>query len=107
MPVRDEDLACLSKLKNLKKFSINSRSLVTDAGIAYLKDLPEMREFWGGGPYLTDKSLSYFSNIKTLNDLTIYGNFTDEGLRHFEGLKSLERLKICSAKSNKPSGKAL
>jgi Leucine-rich repeat (LRR) protein len=93
--VRDEDMACLKKLKNLRRLAI-TRSMITDAGIAHLKDLPNMRELHCGSPYLTDESLSYLANMKTLNSLTITGNFTDKRLRHLEGLKGLTHLNITS-----------
>ena len=58
----------MGKLKKLRRISLGgvNGSEVTDAGIAYLKELPELSDFWGGSWYLTDKSLSYFANIKTL-----------------------------------------
>ena len=106
-PVRNEDLAYLKKLENLKSLVIPGEkySMITDAGIAYLKDLPNMRELHCGSPYLTDKSLSCLANIKTLKFLTISGNFTDDGLVYLEGLKTLRSLTIYSA--NKFSPKAL
>ncbi len=95
-PICDNDLACLKKLKNLRLLRIGRREghSFTDAGIAHLKDLPNIRELYCHSPYLTDKSLSYLANMKTLNFLTIIGNFTDEGLGHLEGLKSLRSLSI-------------
>lgn len=46
---------------------------------------------WFGGPDLTDKGLSYLTNMKKLNHLKITGAFSDEGLRHLEGLKAKVR----------------
>jgi len=105
--VRDEDLACLVKLKNLRRLVIGGvkSSTVTDAGIAHLKDLPNMRELFCGSPYLTDKSLSYLANMKTLYSLTITGNFTDEGLGFLEELKALHHLKIYSSNNFSPKAK--
>ena len=104
-PIRDEDLFCLAKLKNLRTLIIGDvkSSMVTDAGIAYLKDLPDMRRLYCDSPYLTDKALSYLANIKTLYSLTITGNFTDEGLGYLEELKGLRNLKIYSANKFSPS----
>ena len=105
--IRDKDLACLAKLKRLRFLAWLPRdSMVTDAGIAYLKDLPNMRELQGGSPYLTDKSLSYLAKIKTLNLLTITGNFTDKGLGHLEGLKSLRSLSINAENDFSPAALA-
>jgi len=105
-PVRDEDLACLAKLKNLRKLVIGGgvrSATVTDAGIAYLKDLPNMRELYCRSPYLTDKSISYVANMKTLRSLSLIGSFTDEGLGYLEELKELLRLKIYSANKFSPA----
>jgi len=96
-PIRDEDMAFLAKMKNLRELSIGgiAHSQITDAGVAYLKDLPKILSLLCGSPYLTDKSLATIGNMKTLNySLTITGNFTDDGLRYLEGLKDLHRLKI-------------
>jgi len=94
--VRDEDMACLKKLKNLRRLVI-ARCMITDAGIACLKDLRNMRDLHCGSPYLTDKSLSYLANMHKLNYLTITdGDLTDAGLRHLEGLKGLTCLNITS-----------
>jgi Leucine-rich repeat (LRR) protein len=95
-PLCDNDLACVKKLKNLRLLRIGRKGghAFTDAGIAHLKDLPNIRELHCHSPYLTDKSLSYLANMKTLNFLTIIGNFTDKGLGHLEGLKSLRSLSI-------------
>jgi hypothetical protein len=106
--LRDEDMACLAKLKNLKKLEIyggEKSATFTDAGIAYLKDLPNMKNLYCRSSHLTDKSLVYLANMKTLNYLTIHGSFTDKGLGHLEELKALRSLTIFSA--NKFSSAAL
>ncbi|MFC1676540.1 redoxin domain-containing protein [Planctomycetota bacterium] len=104
-PIRDEDLACLKKLKNLKFLHISQTkySMITDTGIAPLRDLINMANLAIGSPYLTDKSLSCLANMKTLNYLTISGNFTDEGLGYLEELKALQHLKIYSANNFSPA----
>lgn len=98
-PIHDEDLVCLAKLKNLKLLVIGGglkSSEVSDAGIAHLKDLPNMRELHCRSPYLTDKSLFYLANMKTLTSLTITGNFTDAGLKFLENLPALRSLELTS-----------
>lgn len=100
--LRDEDLACLGQLKHLKQLHIGSADEITDAGIAYLKDLPDMRELCCRSPYLTDTSLSYLAHMKTLTTLTVTGNFTDDGLGELETLKSLRRLEVTSSNTFSP-----
>jgi hypothetical protein len=104
--LRDEDLVCLKTLENLKVLVIGggiTSSMVTDAGIAYLKDLPDVRELYCRSPYLTDKSLSYLSKMKSLRSLMVTGQFTDEGLSYLEELKDLSRLDIRSANKFTPA----
>ncbi|MHC4336962.1 MAG: leucine-rich repeat domain-containing protein [Planctomycetota bacterium] len=104
-PICDNDLACLKKLKNLRLLRIGRKGghAFTDAGIAHLKDLPNIRELYCHSPYLTDKSLSYLANMKTLNFLTIIGNFTDDGLHNLEQLKTLRHLKIHTTNKFSPA----
>ena len=94
--LRDEDLACLAKLTNLKKLIIvsSSKSMITDAGMSHLAGLTNMGQLGIHGPHLTDQALSYLKNMKQLSSLSINGNFTYEGLRHLEGLKRLRYLKF-------------
>jgi len=102
----DNDLACLKKLKNLRLLWIGAgreSSSFTDAGIAHLKDLPNIRELYCRSPYLTDKSLSYLANMKTLNFFTIIGSFTDKGLVYLEELKPLRSLKIGTTNKFSPA----
>jgi hypothetical protein len=104
-PIYDKDLACLAKLKKLNFLSWPARDsiMVTDAGIDHLKDLPNIRELFCGSPYLTDKSLACLANMKTLNFLTIFGNFTDDGLGYLEELKTLRSLKIYTTNKFSPA----
>jgi peroxiredoxin len=104
-PICDNDLACLKKLKNLRYLAIGRKEghPFTDAGIAHLKDLPNIRELYCHSPYLTDKSLSYLANMKTLNFLTIIGNFTDNGLGYLEQLKTLRSLTIYTTNKFSPA----
>jgi len=97
--VRDEDITCLGKLKNLKWFQIGytKDSMITDAGTANLADLTNMERLTIGSAYLTDNTLAHLTNMKKLNFLRITGNFTDAGLRYLEGLKAIRHLKIYSA----------
>ena len=90
--LRDEDLACLAKLKNLKwvQIGFTKHSMITDAGMAHLAGLTALERLSVGGPELTDHGLSNLVNMKRLTQLYLTGNFTDKGLRHLEGLKAPE-----------------
>jgi len=100
----DVDMACLAKLKKLKNFQMGDykHSMITDAGVACLKNLTNMEILSIGSRNVTDKSLSYFTNMKKLNALSIIGNFTDDGLVYLEQLKGLNSLRIYSANNFSP-----
>jgi Leucine-rich repeat (LRR) protein len=98
--IRDEDLACLANLKDLKWFQINSAILplkpmaISDKGMAHLESLTKMERLTIGGN-LTDEGLKSFRNMKNMDMLSIYGGkFTDEGLRYLEGLTKMRNLTI-------------
>jgi len=99
--IRDEDLACLANLRDLKRIEISSAILplkpmaISDKGIAHLEGLTNIVEIAIGGPNLTDEGLKSLRNMKNMEQLGIYGGrFTDKGLRHLEGLTKLSSLTI-------------
>ncbi len=98
--LRDEDVACLANLKRLKRLTIGATNSVylTDAGMAHLAGLTELESLGAGGPQLTDKALSYLSNMKKMYKLNTEGAFTDQGLRHLDGLESLQLVDISTSK---------
>lgn len=100
--LRDEDLACLANLTRLKWLQ-GIRGDISDAGMAHLAGLRNMERLNINGPGITNKGLSYLTQMKKLNHLTLTGNFTDEGLRHLEGLKALSLLRIYSSDNFSPA----
>jgi len=100
--MRDEDLACLTGLTQLRRLQ-NARG-ISDAGMAHLAGLTRMEHMGIGGPQLTDNGLRYVANMKMMDNLTLGGDFSEAGLRQLEGLKSLTRLNIKS--SDPSSGRA-
>jgi Leucine-rich repeat (LRR) protein len=92
---RDDDLACLENMVNLKWFQ--GYEGIGDAGMAHLRNLARMERLNIGCPGLTDRGLSYLANMRRLDFLAIRdGNLTDGGLRHLERLKALAYLSITS-----------
>jgi len=89
---RDPDLACLANLKRLKWVQMGTGQGITDAGMAHLSGLRAMDRLVIGGPGVTDRGLAVLANMPRLNLVTFNGNFTDEGLRHLEGLRGLQYL---------------
>ncbi len=105
-PIYDKDLVCLKKLKNLKQLVIGGgkkSSMVTDAGIAYLKDLDNLTEIYCRSLYLTDNCLPSLANMKQLHYVTVCGNFTDDGLNFLHEAKTFLTLKILSANKFSPA----
>jgi len=94
--VRDRDLACLAKLKDLRSLGTGYANTISDAGMAHLTGLRSMERLYIGGRGMTDKGLACMANMSKLNHVTTNGNFTDEGLRHLERLKALAYLKMHS-----------
>jgi hypothetical protein len=88
-------MACLANLKRLKQLIVTEyNAYLTDAAMAHLAGLTELEYLSIGGPQLTDKALSYLSNMKKLERLYIRGAFTDDGLRHLEGLENLQYVQM-------------
>jgi beta-lactamase regulating signal transducer with metallopeptidase domain/Leucine-rich repeat (LRR) protein len=98
----DDDLACLEKLKKLKEFN-SSISWISDAGLAHLGGLTDLKFLAVGGPNVTDAGVAHLSNLKKLNILHIFGNISDAGLKAFEGLHSLQLLDILSKQNISPA----
>jgi len=101
VPIRDEDLACLSKITHLKQLTMSriKDKTISDKGVAHLANLTSLK--WLAlvvGPHFTDEGLAYIGNLKKLDFLSINGdgNFTDNGLRYLEGLTGLSYLRINS-----------
>ncbi len=96
--LRDDDLACLAGLKQLKWVQLGTKTL-TDAGMVHLAGLTELDRLSIGGSGVTDRGLAVLAGMKKLNFVNITGNFTDAGLRRLEGLTGTMYLKIYSAKN--------
>jgi len=104
--IQDDDLACLAKLKNLKKFWIrqgpNDIKAISDKGMAYLINLDNLETLGIGGPGITDKGLACLADKTNLWYLQITGDFTDAGLEHLAAIPKLERLFIYSPNKFSP-----
>lgn len=93
--LRDEDLACLENLKQLRELQIQGP--ISDKGMANLAGLTSLFKLYVAGFGMTDEALSYLANMKELSICQIRGgNFTEKGLRHLEGLKALTYLEVIS-----------
>jgi len=95
MPIHDEDLAVVGKLSQLTWLTFTTDT-VSDGGLEYLAGLTYLEDFQPITP-LTDIGLSHIGKMRMKGRLVVKGHFTDEGLRHLEGLSSLRQLKITTS----------
>jgi len=100
--LHDEDLAGLANLTCLEWLQ-GILGDISDAGMAHLAGLKNMERLNINSPGITNKGLSYLTQMGRLNHLTLTGVFTDEGLRHLEGLKALSLLRIYSSDNFSPA----
>jgi beta-lactamase regulating signal transducer with metallopeptidase domain len=92
--LRDEDLACLADLTQLRWMQVGFSPKLTDAGMAHLAKLDELDRVSIGGKHVTDAGLQYLTGKQAMNMLSVRGDFTSEGLRQLEGLNALAHLTI-------------
>ena len=88
----DAVLARLSGLTNLKFISLDG-TMLTDAGLAHLSGLPNLNELYLKGTTVTDDELPKLSRLTNLKVVWLDGTaVTDLGPAHLSGLKNLEFL---------------
>lgn len=80
--LRDEDVAFVAKLPNLKW--LQGIRGISDEGMACVAGLTRLERLNIGGPTVTDEGLRHLHGLKVLNHLSVEGNFTDAGLRQLE-----------------------
>jgi len=95
---RDEDLASLDNLTRLVSLQFGNSPAFTDAGMAHIANLNALERLFIGGPKVTDKGLTYLAGKQALYQLGLQGDFTDQGLRQLESIKSLRYLTIDSTR---------
>jgi len=93
----DADMACLAGLTNLRQLFIWSPGM-SDKGMSYLAGLKELNDIrFHGDPQITDKTLQLLSQLKKLNVVMINdSSITDKGLTYLYEAKALEHLTIHS-----------
>jgi hypothetical protein len=74
---------------------------VSDALLARLGELTNLRSLSLNGTNVTDAGLDYVRRVPSLQDLSLYGtSVTDAGLKHLKGMSSLQHLNLAG---NAPS----
>jgi F-box/leucine-rich repeat protein 14 len=94
--LRAEHLACLKSLKNLRSLQLVATT-VNDEALGHLRGLTNLYRLRIGGPEVTDAGLAHLTALRSLEDLGLVGNISDDGLRHLEPLSGLQSLQIKSS----------
>jgi beta-lactamase regulating signal transducer with metallopeptidase domain/protocatechuate 3,4-dioxygenase beta subunit len=91
----NEALASVADLKDLEVFFIWDAQKITDAGVKHLAGLTKLQNVHINNSQIGDGALEVFARSPALKHLSLQGNaFSDEGLRHLEGMKQLRSLWI-------------
>lgn len=87
----DEDLAIVAKERSLRVLFLGG--YVTDAGLAHIKDLPNVWQVYLQDVQITDAGVRHVGQLSKLRALWLRGTeVTDAGLVHLKGLKNLSNL---------------
>jgi Leucine-rich repeat (LRR) protein len=79
--ITDRGLQQLKTASNLTELNLYYAELITDQGLAVVKDLKKLKRLNVRGTKATDSTLAFLSNVPSLESLDIgYGQVTDVGL---------------------------
>jgi hypothetical protein len=93
--VTDAGMANLKDVPELRKLSFGGfQERVTNRGLAYLRFLPKLQQLRLRGAPITDADLQYIEGMTELEELAIDGGITDAGLTHLHGMKRLKLLDV-------------
>jgi hypothetical protein len=93
-PITDAGLACLDGLSQLKTLDLRN-TRITDAGLKHLARCGSLEQLHLNGTPITDAGLAELKSLTALRALTL-GNtrITDEGLKHVQAFGQLQRLAL-------------
>ena len=88
----DNDIKIFADLKNIKKLNVEN-TLITDDGMAYLKQLPQLEQLNLYGTNISDEGIIQLAYLKNLSVLYLWK--TKVTLRGIEAFKKINaRVKI-------------
>ena len=96
----DGSLAHIERLYALESLNLSSggngeRKTITDAGLADLKDLTNLRRLTLMGTHITDAGMAHLAGLEHLDDLVLcFTRVGDAGLAHLEGMQGLQKLNL-------------
>jgi hypothetical protein len=102
--VRDQDMACLEKLTHLRSLQLSAA--VSDAGLKHVSGLTDLGNLIvansdqnaQAGAKVTDAGLAHLSGLNRLISLTVAGDFNGSGLKHLQGLQTLNVVEVYSTR---------
>ncbi len=96
--VSDAGLAHIKNLVNLRSLSLSSNG-ITDAGLEHLAGLEKLDSLQIRGTKVSDAGLAHIKNLVNLRSLSLSGDrITNAGLEHLAGLESLRTLDLWGTK---------
>jgi internalin A len=91
----DEGLRQIGKMTGLEELYIWDARAVTDAGVAHLKGLKNLKIIHINGSRITDESLALLSSLPSMEEMSLQQNhFSDDGLARLKGKDRLTKLHI-------------
>jgi hypothetical protein len=93
--VTDKNLAHVGRMTGLEELIIFPGLGLTDAGVAHLAELKNLRVLILTDSEMTDASLRHIGSLTQLQELSLEGKgFSDEGLAQLRGLTRLKSLRL-------------
>ena len=107
-PVTDADIHALLKEGAEIEYLILNGTDITDEGLAYLRQLPRLKELGLGRTQITDSGCEELAQIGSLEELALFSTgITDEGLKHLSKLTNLRSLDLRNTATMDSSLKSL
>jgi hypothetical protein len=95
----DADLALLGDLPDLKELYLDNPN-IAEAGLAHLRRLRGLEALHVSSHRVTDATLHHLARLMELETLELTGPITDEGLDALRGLKKLRELKLSETRTS-------
>ncbi len=95
--IGDVGLENLKAIKSLEELDVSETSLITDAGLAHIGAMKNLRKLNLWKVPVTDAGVAHLATLKKLKWLNLDQTFvTDDGLKHLTGMTELEFLHLGS-----------
>ena len=104
--VTDAGLATLGTMSRLDSIYLDTTE-IGDAGLAALGTLPRLKILWIGHTRITNAGLVHLSRLPLEGLGLSYTAVDDEGLKHLEGLKTLDEVDLTGTKCTERGAKEL